>query len=112
MNPPQQDFNYLRAWREARGLSLAEMGRRIGSHKSPLSRMETGKIPYHRDILIAYARVLGCQPGDLISRPPGLADELYRILAHCKPDELRQLEGIAKVLIEQHRQRNPTAADG
>lgn len=104
--------NYLRAWRESRGLSLTEMGKLIGAHKSSMSRMETGKIPYHRDILEAYARVVGCQPGDLISRPPGLAEGLFGILARCTPDELHRLERVIQLFVQQQRQTSPSDANG
>jgi transcriptional regulator with XRE-family HTH domain len=92
--------NYMRAWRVSRGLSLGDMAKLIPLHKSNLSRMESGKREYHRDILEAYARVIGCQPGDLISRPPGVAEELYRILARCTPEDLRRLTVVAKELFQ------------
>jgi transcriptional regulator with XRE-family HTH domain len=101
----------MRAWREKHGVSLDGMAALTGIHKSTMSRMETGKVPYHRDILEAYARVIGCQPGDLISRPPGVAEELFRLLVHCTPVELAALEAMARALVKKHEHRNLTDAD-
>jgi transcriptional regulator with XRE-family HTH domain len=101
----------MRAWREKRGLSLSGMAALTGIHKSTMSRMESGKVPYHRDILEAYARVIGCHPGDLISRPPGVADELFRLLGQCGPEDLQRLEEMTKLFLEQRGKRNLQNAD-
>lgn len=105
MNRHYIPSNYMRAWREDRGLSLSQMAVRTGIHKSTMSRMESGKTPYHRDILEGYARVLDCHPADLISRRPGVAEDLFRILHQCGADELLSLEVVAKELFEQRRKK-------
>jgi transcriptional regulator with XRE-family HTH domain len=96
--------HYMRQWREARGLSLGEMQRMIPFSKSTMSRIENGLRPYYQDILEAYARVIGCQPGDLVNRPPGGPEELWTILSDCDSHTLAQILSITKVLIKQSDQ--------
>lgn len=69
--------HFLREWREARGLSLADMARLTPFGKSTLSRVETGRLGYYAAILDAYARVIGCKPYALLHRPPGGPEELF-----------------------------------
>lgn len=69
---------FLRQWREYRGLSLETLADAIvaldavtgGLTKASLSRIETGRTPYNRDTLEVYAVLLGCEPIDLLTRPP------------------------------------------
>jgi transcriptional regulator with XRE-family HTH domain len=92
--------HYLREWREARGLTLGQMSARIPFHKSTLSRIEAGLRQYNQAILEAYAVVLGCQPGALISRPPGGPEELWTILGDCDEQELTRITAMTKILLE------------
>lgn len=92
--------HFMRQWREARGLSLTQMAALIPFGKSTMSRVETGKIPYHQDILEAYARVIGCSAADLIGRAPGSADELFAVLGECTTAQIRQITAIAKIMVE------------
>jgi len=78
----------MRHWREAHGLTLAQMAARISAlpHRagvwaiSYLSRVERGEIEYKQSIVEAYCDVLGCTPGDLLSRAPRDPAEVYRSL--------------------------------
>jgi transcriptional regulator with XRE-family HTH domain len=90
----------MREWRLSRGLSLSQMGALIHLGKATLSRVEVGKTPYYQDILEAYARVIGCTPADLISRPPGEADELWRVLGEAPAHVRQQVAEVAKVLLK------------
>ena len=72
--------HFLRQWREAHGLSLADMAALTAFGKSTLSRVETGRIEYYGEILEAYARVIGCKPYALIQRPPGGPEEVFTII--------------------------------
>jgi transcriptional regulator with XRE-family HTH domain len=91
--------HYMRAWREARGISLDEMTRRIGLSKPSLSRIENGKTPYYQDVLEAYAEVLDCTPGDLLTRKPTDPEELWAVWdtlrEEAKPVGIRLLKALA-----------------
>ncbi|MGW4806466.1 ATP-binding protein [Kitasatospora sp. NPDC004272] len=58
----------LRALREERGLSLAELARATSYSKSYLSRVETGRRPGHELLAAACARALGVAP-ELLGPP-------------------------------------------
>jgi transcriptional regulator with XRE-family HTH domain len=95
--------HYLKEWREARGLTLGQVARRMPYNKSSLSRIENGLQEYKEEILLGYARLCGCQPGDLINRPPGGPDELWSILGDASNDELNQILGAAKILTQNNK---------
>ena len=90
--------HYIREWREARGLSLKHMAAMTPYDKSSISRIENGVRGYTQAFLEAVAYVIGCQPGDLVNRPPSGAEELWTLLGECDEQKLRQLLAIAKEL--------------
>lgn len=45
-----------------------------------LSRVERGELEYKQSLVEAYCDVLGCTPGDLLSRAPRDPAEVYRSL--------------------------------
>ncbi len=87
--------HFMRQWRDYRRLSLDAMSEAIvaltelngGLSKASLSRIETGKTPYTRDTLEAYAIVLGCEPVDLLSRPPTDPEGLWTIFSRLRDDD-------------------------
>lgn len=68
--------NYIRAWREAAGLSQDQLVARAREHletfsKSTLSRIENGSQAYTQPMLEALALALGRkEPADLLIRDP------------------------------------------
>lgn len=64
-------MNRIRQLRESRGWSQRELGRRINSSGSQIRKLETGERQLTQHWMDRIARVLGCEPGDLL---PG-ADE-------------------------------------
>lgn len=61
---------YFREWREFRGLSQEALAEKLGTNKSGVSKIENGQNYYNQSSLEAWADALGCEPSDLISRPP------------------------------------------
>jgi transcriptional regulator with XRE-family HTH domain len=98
----RQPTHYMREWRRARGVSLRRMAELIPYNKASLSRVENGLQPYHEEMLLGYARVCGCQPGDLLSRRPGSAEELWTILGDCSEDQLSRILSVTRILVEQN----------
>jgi transcriptional regulator with XRE-family HTH domain len=91
----QRQPHYMRAWRQSYGLTLAQMAEaitrlrgRMGATKPTLSRIENGEREYRQDILEAYAEIIGCTPGDLLSRAPTDPDGVWQALR--KPRAPRQ----------------------
>jgi len=102
---PPRPGHYLREWRRARGVSLNEMARRTEFYKSTFSRIENGKVSYYREILEAYARVLGVKPYTLLHRPPGGPDGLWEFLdeliAAGRFEDLQRIDDVARVVLKQ-----------
>jgi DNA-binding XRE family transcriptional regulator len=61
--------NPVRVWREHRGLSLRELGRRAGVSPQLLSEIETGKKEGSLRTLRAIARELGVELDELVPWP-------------------------------------------
>jgi transcriptional regulator with XRE-family HTH domain len=63
--------HFIAAWRAAKKLSQAELGKRIGRSEATISRIEAGKQPYTQDTLEAIGAALGTDPDQLIRNAPG-----------------------------------------
>jgi transcriptional regulator with XRE-family HTH domain len=61
---------YLREWRKFRGLTLEELGHRIGTSKGRVSDIERGARRYNEDLIEQFAKALDCEPWELIGRDP------------------------------------------
>jgi transcriptional regulator with XRE-family HTH domain len=60
----------LRTLRLKRGLTQAELGRRLGyAYPSSISSIENARRPVYREELTALAKALGCDPDELIPEP-------------------------------------------
>lgn len=60
----------LKEIRQQRGMSLRELGRRVGIDYTTLSRIEAGKIRLASHHIAVLAPALGCDPADLVSEFP------------------------------------------
>jgi transcriptional regulator with XRE-family HTH domain len=95
---------YLRAWREFRGLTQEQAAERAECSKSTVSRLEDGSVPYSQGKLEALAHAYGCDPVDLLSPPPNLVateatSELAAyIMSIDRRDHARLLKVIKAVL--------------
>lgn len=61
---------YLKDWRIAKGLTQAELARRVGTVKSEISRLEKGSRRMTLNWMTTLAPALGIDVNDLISLPP------------------------------------------
>lgn len=55
--------NNIRAARSEAGLTQAQLGARLGTGETNVSRWERGKVMPGLDNLVALAAELGCEPG-------------------------------------------------
>jgi len=68
----------VRRLRAARGLSLAELGRRAGLAKGTLTQLEGGRANPTIDTLHTLSRALGATLGELVADPPDDAPAVVR----------------------------------
>lgn len=70
---PQWRRTFIREWRQAKPMTLAELADKMGMNEGYLSEIENGQRRYNQDILERAATALGVPAGYLLSRkpPPG-----------------------------------------
>ncbi|HEX3872816.1 MAG TPA: XRE family transcriptional regulator [Solirubrobacteraceae bacterium] len=68
----------VRRFRDARGMSLAELGRVSRLSKGTLTQLEAGLANPTVDTLHALSRALGTTLGDLVSDPPTVGPQIVR----------------------------------
>ena len=86
----------LRHLRTARGLTLRDLGERVGRQPPYLSRLENGKREPTLSLIGALARALDVTPGELLDpRPPSRRAELEVALERAQHDPLYQRLGLA-----------------
>lgn len=77
---PRRPFRqYLKEWRELRGLTQQQLADRVETGKDQVSRWESGKRGMGAEVIAALSEALRLEPGDLF-RDPAVpsADELLR----------------------------------
>lgn len=62
--------NFIKEWRDFRGLSQEQASERAGYSQSFFQQLESGFRRYNRDNLERIAEALGCTPSDLLGRNP------------------------------------------
>lgn len=65
-----EDRNYLRAWREYRGLTQEELAEKVGTTKAVISLLENEKRPLSSKWLRKLAEALSTQPGYILDHDP------------------------------------------
>lgn len=97
--------NFIRQWRQFRGLTLRELedamldenGDTTVSFVS-IGRIETGKQPYNQLALEAIATALNTTPAALISCHPGDEDELVSFIKTLSEEERQKALDLLKVM--------------
>lgn len=93
--------NHLRAWREFRGLSQAELAERVGTNQNMIGYLETGERGLSAKWLRKLAAVLGTQPGHLLEHDPStLPTDIVEIWFNATLEERRQLVQMARVIVK------------
>src|SRR5260370_26414474 len=73
---------FIRREREAKGLSLRDMAKKIKVTPTFLSKAETEDWKPGEDKLRKIAEVIGCDPDDLLARAGRVPTELSQIITH------------------------------
>lgn len=104
--------NRIREFRKAKGLTLEDLGARVGMGAGHLSRLERGEVSYTQERLETIARELECRPADLIDDRPPLSPaqkSMVNLLDTLTPEEQDRLVKMAKVYADPVR--SPASSD-
>lgn len=92
--------NYLKAWREFRGLTQIELGELVGTNQNMIGYLESGERGLSAKWLRKLAPALKTTPGHLLDHDPNeVTADIFDIWVHADPGQKRQLADIAKALI-------------
>lgn len=90
--------NFIRDWREYRGMTGDALARAVGTTKGQISMLETGERQLTQGWMVRIARILGCRPGDLMDNHPHdvPAEIRYKWLKATKEqrDQISQLADV------------------
>jgi transcriptional regulator with XRE-family HTH domain len=79
IGPRQPRRNFLKQWREHRGLTQEQLAARLDTHKGQISNWENGRRDLTFNVQAALAEALEIEPQDLFRDPAQpSADELLR----------------------------------
>ncbi|HEY1926510.1 MAG TPA: helix-turn-helix transcriptional regulator [Caulobacteraceae bacterium] len=97
--------NYLRAWREFRGLTQAKLAETAGTTGAVISLLESGERGLSDKWLRILAPILGTRPGHLLEVDPHDVDtDILEIWADIPEDRKSQARAVLQTFIQKSRQ--------
>jgi transcriptional regulator with XRE-family HTH domain len=95
--PRDPEPNFLKAWREFRGLTQARLGEAVGTNGSVISLLEAGDRRLSDKWLRRLAPVLGTTPGFLLDHAPNSLDaDIMEIWADIPEDRRQQARDVLR----------------
>lgn len=86
-------INFIRAWRQAKFWTEAELAEKIGGDEAYVSGVEAGEIPLSPKVLARFAEAFGVGPGRLKTDPEDVNVEAAELFSDIAPaDRPRALE--------------------
>jgi transcriptional regulator with XRE-family HTH domain len=93
--------NYLRAWREFRGLTQAKLAETAGTTGAVISLLESGERGLSDKWLRILAPILGTRPGHLLEVDPHDVDtDILEIWADIPEDRKSQARAVLQTFIQ------------
>lgn len=90
--------NYIREWRDHRGLSQEQLAGRVERSQETITRLENLRTDPSLSLLAAIAYALQCETEDLINGPPGYKHKIKEEIEALQPDTQRQALTIIRAL--------------
>lgn len=92
--------NFLRAWREFRGMTQGELAEAVGTNANMIGYLESGERGLSAKWLRRLAPALRTQPGFLLEHDPNrLPTDIVEIWINASASERRQLIDVAKAIV-------------
>src|SRR5271163_1963782 len=91
--------NFLRAWREYRGLTQAKLAEAVDTTGAVISLLEAGERGLSDKWLRRLAPVLGTTPGNLLDMDPhDVDDDIFEIINSMSKEMQEQAKSVLKAL--------------
>lgn len=85
------DRNYLKEWREFRGMTQDQLAEAVGTNKAVISLLENEKRPLSSKWLRKFAEVLNTQPGYILDNDPNeVSADIFDLWARIGKDNRKQ----------------------
>ena len=97
--PKQRRRTFIREWREFRNLTQDQLGERLDTSGSSISRIEKGEQPYTQDTLEAIAEALQTDAASLLMRNPNDPDAIWSIWDQAKAVERDVIRDMAQRIV-------------
>ncbi|RKF23355.1 XRE family transcriptional regulator [Altericroceibacterium spongiae] len=95
--------NYLRAWREFRHMSQAELAEAVGTNQNMIGYLESGERGLSAKWLRRLAPALKTQPGFILEHDPStLPTDIIEIWVNASAEERKQLISVAQALVRKN----------
>ena len=92
--------NHLKAWRDFRDLTQAELAAKVGTNANMIGYLESGERGLSAKWLRRLADALQITPGHLLDHDPrDLPNDILEIWMNADPGQRRQLAEVAKALV-------------
>ncbi len=93
----EEDRNYLKAWREFRGMTQDELAEKVDTTKAVISLLENEKRPLSSKWLRRIADVLGTRPGHILDHDPNeVPSDIYDIWGGVSTTDRAQVARIIR----------------
>lgn len=93
-----QPVNFIRAWRDARGITIIELAEQAGIDKGNLSRIERRMASVSVAQLKRIRDVLGIHYGDLLRNSPEELRDRLDSWERATPDQRAQIRAVSDVI--------------
>jgi transcriptional regulator with XRE-family HTH domain len=90
---------FIRQWRELRNLTQDQLGERLETSGSMISRIEKGETPYTQDTLEAIADALQTDAASLLMRDPTDPDAIWSIWDQAQSVERDVIRDMAQRIV-------------
>lgn len=76
--------NFLKQWRNHRGLTQEKLGEMAGLTSSSISQIEHGKQGFSAESFLSLCRALNCTPAELLAHDPTKSDSFWPLFQEAE----------------------------
>lgn len=95
----QRARNFIKEWREFRGLTQEQLAERLDCSPASISRLERGKQALTDDVKTVVAKALDIEPSSIDMRNPA-ESEIWTLWDRATPAKKRQIVELAQIVLK------------